>query len=121
MFMSHHQTTGQNHYIKVANKSFENVAELIYLGLMVTYQNCIHKEIKSRLNSGKTSYHAVQNVLPSCLLSENVKINIYKTCCFVWVWNLMSHHKGRTQMRVFENRTRRGTFGLKIKRLVKTA
>jgi hypothetical protein len=49
MYMSHHQTTGQNHYIKVANKSFENVADLMFLGLMVTYQNCICKEIKSRL------------------------------------------------------------------------
>jgi 23S rRNA maturation-related 3'-5' exoribonuclease YhaM len=26
MFMSCHQTIGQNHYIKVANKSFENEA-----------------------------------------------------------------------------------------------
>jgi hypothetical protein len=25
MFMSHHRTTGQNHYIMVDNKSFENV------------------------------------------------------------------------------------------------
>jgi hypothetical protein len=38
MFMSYHQTTGQNHYIKVpaANKFFENVAKLKYLE---TYQN----------------------------------------------------------------------------------
>jgi hypothetical protein len=33
MLMSHHQTTGQNHYIKAANnKSFENVAKFRYLG-----------------------------------------------------------------------------------------
>jgi hypothetical protein len=30
IFMSHHQTTGQNHYIKVTNKSFENVAFKIF-------------------------------------------------------------------------------------------
>jgi hypothetical protein len=28
MFMSRHQTAGQNHSIKVGNKSFENVAKL---------------------------------------------------------------------------------------------
>jgi hypothetical protein len=26
MYMSRHQTTGQNHYLKVANRTFENVA-----------------------------------------------------------------------------------------------
>jgi hypothetical protein len=35
MFISCHQTTGQNHYIKAANKSFENV-ELKRLGKMLT-------------------------------------------------------------------------------------
>jgi hypothetical protein len=51
MFMSRHQTTGQNHYIKVANESFENVAKLKYLGTTLTNQNLIYKEIKGRLNS----------------------------------------------------------------------
>jgi hypothetical protein len=27
MIMSRHQTTGQNHYMRVVNKSFENVAK----------------------------------------------------------------------------------------------
>jgi hypothetical protein len=49
---THHQTTGQNHYIKVANKSFENLAKFSYLGMTLTNQNCIHEEIKSRLNLG---------------------------------------------------------------------
>jgi hypothetical protein len=47
MFMSCHQTTGQNLYVKVANKSFDNVAELNHLGIMLTNQNCIREEIKS--------------------------------------------------------------------------
>jgi hypothetical protein len=77
--MSHHQTTGQNHYIKVANKYFENVAKFKYLGTTVTNQNYIHEEIKSRQNSGNTSYHAIQNPLSFHLLSKNIKIKIYKT------------------------------------------
>jgi hypothetical protein len=47
MFMSHHQTTKQNYYIKVANKSFENVAKFKYLGMKLTNQNYIHEKIKS--------------------------------------------------------------------------
>jgi hypothetical protein len=42
MSMSHHQSTGQNHCIKMANESFESMAELTYLGTVVTNQNCIH-------------------------------------------------------------------------------
>jgi hypothetical protein len=51
MFMSHHQTTKQNYCIKVANKSSENVANFKYLGMTLTNQNCILKEMKSRINS----------------------------------------------------------------------
>jgi hypothetical protein len=45
----------------------------------LTDQNCIHEEIKSRLNSGNACYHPVQSVLSSRLLSRNVKVKIYKT------------------------------------------
>jgi hypothetical protein len=88
MFMSRHQTTGQNHYIEVAYKSFENVERLKYLGKTVTNQNCIHEEIKGGINLGNVCYYAVQNILSSLLLSKNVKIKICKTiiftCCSEW-------------------------------------
>jgi hypothetical protein len=68
--MSRHQTPGQDKYTDVANKFFENVAKIKYLGMTITNKNCIHKKIKSRLNSGNACYHAVQDILSSSLLSK---------------------------------------------------
>jgi hypothetical protein len=79
MLLSHHQNAGQNHDIKIANRSFENVAQFKYLGTTVTNDNLIPEEIKWRLNMGNAHYHSVYNLLSSQLLSENVKIRIYKT------------------------------------------
>ena len=43
------------------------------------YRNSIPEKIKSRLRSGNTCYHSVQNLLSSRLLSKNLKIKIYRT------------------------------------------
>jgi hypothetical protein len=47
--------------------------------MTVTNQNLVQDEIKRRLNSGNACYHSVQNLVSSCLLSESLKIRIYKT------------------------------------------
>jgi hypothetical protein len=117
MFMSCHQTAGQSNYIRVANKSFENVAKFKYFGATLTDQNCIHEEIRSRLNSENACYHAVQNLLSSRMLSRNVKIKMYKTIILRVVfygcetWSLMLREEHR--LRVFENRELRRIFGPK--------
>jgi hypothetical protein len=66
------------HDIKIANRSFENVAQFRYLGMTVTNQFFIQEEITRRLNLGKACYNSFQNPLSSRLLSRNVKIRIYK-------------------------------------------
>jgi hypothetical protein len=61
---------GKMDYIKIANRSSENVAQFKYLGMTVTDQNLIQEEIKRRLNSVNACYHSVQNHLSSRLLSK---------------------------------------------------
>jgi hypothetical protein len=73
MIMSRHLNSGQNQNIRIANESFENVATFKYLGTILTNQNDIHDEIKSRLNSGNACYHSVQNPLSSRLISKKPK------------------------------------------------
>jgi hypothetical protein len=79
MLLPRYQNVGQNRDIKIANRSFETVSQLKYLGTTVTNQNLIQEEIKRRLNSCNACYHLVQNLLSFRLLSKNVKIIIYRT------------------------------------------
>jgi hypothetical protein len=107
MLLSHHQNAGQNHDIKIADRSFENVAQFKYLGMTVTNQNLID-EIKRRLNLGNACHHSAQNLLSSSLLSKKVKSRIYKTIILPVVLygpktgflKLREEHR----LRVFENR-----------------
>jgi hypothetical protein len=76
MLVSRCQKAGQRQSIKIGDRSFQSVAKFKYLGTTLTDQNCIHEEIKSRLNSGNARYHSVQTLLSSRLLSRNVKVKI---------------------------------------------
>jgi hypothetical protein len=73
MLLSPHQKAGQNHDIKIADRSFENVAVFRYLGTTITDLNLLQEEINRRLNLGNACYHSVQNLLFSRLLSKNIK------------------------------------------------
>jgi hypothetical protein len=82
------------------------VSQFKYLGTTVTNQNLIQEEIKRRFNSGKACYHSLQNLLSSRLLSENLKIRIYKTIilpvvlygCETWSLTVREEHR----LRIFE-------------------
>jgi hypothetical protein len=92
--MSRDRNAGQNGYIQIGNKPFEAVEQFKYLGTILTNQNYINEEIKSRLKSGNACYHSVQNLLSFSLLSRSVKIKIYRTIIVAVVY--MGVKLGRT-------------------------
>jgi protein associated with RNAse G/E len=51
-----YQKAGQKHSIKIANRSFEDVAKFKYLETTLTGQIFMHEEIKSMLNLGDGCY-----------------------------------------------------------------
>jgi hypothetical protein len=79
MVMSRDQNAGQNHNIKLNNKSFERVEQFKYLGTTLTDRNSIQEEIKSKLKWGNACYHSVQDLLSSSLLSKDTKVKIHRT------------------------------------------
>jgi len=95
--------------VRIENSTFKRVEGFKYLGTTLTHQNSIPEEIKSRLRSGNACYHSVQNLVPSRLLSKNLKIKIYIYRTIIlpvvlygyetWVLTLREERK----LRVFDN------------------
>jgi hypothetical protein len=102
MLLSHHQNAGQNHNIKIGNRSFGNVTQFKYLGMIVTNQNLIQVEIKRRLNSDNACYHSVQ-------IYKTIILPVVLDGCEAWSLTLREEHR----LRVFQNRVLRRIFGLK--------
>jgi hypothetical protein len=46
MLLYPHQNAGENHDLKIANRTFENVAQFRYLGMTITNKSMIQEEIK---------------------------------------------------------------------------
>jgi hypothetical protein len=68
--LSRRQNAGKNHNISIANRYFENVTEIKYLGMTVTNQNLIQEDIKSRLKSDNALCYSYLNPLTSCPLCK---------------------------------------------------
>ena len=76
MVMSRDQNAGQNHNIKIDDKSSERVEQVKYFGKTLMNRNSLYDEFKIILKSGNAFYHLLQNLLPPSLLSRNMKVDI---------------------------------------------
>ena len=76
MFMFCEHKSGEYYDISVGNKSFERVEQFIYLGTILTNQNPIHEEIKSRYKSGNAllSFGAEYFVFQFAIKSLKIEI-----------------------------------------------
>jgi hypothetical protein len=98
----------------IDNSFFEMVEESSYLGTTLTNQDSVQAGIKRGLESGNACYHLVQNFLSSSLLSENLKIKVYRieilhvVLCGFETWSLALREERR--LRVLENRVLRRIF-----------
>ena len=114
MVMSRDQNAGRSHNIKIDNRSFESVEQFRYFWTIITNQNSIQEEIKSRLKSGNAYYYSVQNILSSSFLYKILKIKIHRTIILSVVlygyetWSLTLREERR--LRVSENRVLRRIF-----------
>ena len=77
------------------------------MGTALKNQNCLHKEIKSQMNSENASYQSVQNLSSSYLSSNDVKSTIYRNMSFYVVYGCETRSltlKVKYTLRISENR-----------------
>jgi hypothetical protein len=108
--MSRNQDAGWSHSIKADNLNLWKSGKS-NLGTTLTNQNSVQEEIKSRLMLRNVCYGLVRNILSSNLLSNNIKIKIYRTIimpvglygCETWSLTLREEHR----LRMFQDRVLR--------------
>jgi len=59
--------------------TYEGVAEFIYLGMLISNDNSLQKEIQRRILAGNRTSFAAISLFRSRLLSRATKIRLYKT------------------------------------------
>jgi len=117
MVLFRDQSARGSHNLKTDNSSFERVEEFKYLATTSRSQDSIQELSTDRLRSGNACCQPVHKILPSSLLSSNLKIKIYENIIFPLVlygcktWSLTWREERR--LLVFENRVLRRIQGPK--------
>jgi hypothetical protein len=115
MLRDQHAVQNHNIYIYTGNKALERVEHFIYFGTYLMHQNSFHEEIKCSLQSGNACCYSVLNLLSSSLLSNNIRVKMYRSIilcavlyeCETWSTTVSEVYR----LRVFGNRVLRKIFG----------
>jgi hypothetical protein len=65
--------------VTINDVTYEEVAEFIYLGTLISNDNSVEKEIQRRIVAGSRTYFTAVSLFRSRLLSRVTKILLYKT------------------------------------------
>jgi hypothetical protein len=65
--------------VSINGVTYEGVAELIYLGMLISNDNSVEKEIQKRILAGNRTYFAAISLFRNRLLSRANKILLCKT------------------------------------------
>ena len=66
--------------LEIGGRSIENVAEFVYLGSLLTWDNDCNKEIKRRIARATGAMAGFKTIWNSRYISTQTKISIIKTC-----------------------------------------
>lgn len=98
-----------------ASSRFENVEEFRYLGSIVTRDNCVSEDVRSRIKAANVAYFQTRTLFSSRVLSWTTKTTLYKTLVRpvllygAEAWTLGTWD--RSALAVFENKMLRRIFG----------
>ena len=65
--------------VNINGVTYEGVAKFIYLGMLISNDKSVEKEIQKRILAGNRTYFATISLFRSRLLSRATKILLYKT------------------------------------------
>jgi hypothetical protein len=105
--------------VTINGVTYEGVTEFIYLGMLISNDNSVEKEIQKRILAGNRTYFAAIRLFRSTLLSRANKILLYKTLIRPVVsygaeaWTITKKKKDEQALLVFKRKIFRRIHGPK--------
>lgn len=121
--MTNAQQTGTNDLISVNNENIEYVKEYIYLGQLISTDDCMKKEIERRITNTWKRYWSLKEVMKDKDMPMKGKKKVYELCimpcllygCQTWALTELLENK----LKVCQNSIERSILGIKRRDRVK--
>jgi hypothetical protein len=79
MLSSRKSSSGQDRNIIINGATYKKCSSFKYLGSLITEDNNMKEEIRSRIAGGNRCYLALQRIFKARSLSKNLKLKVYRT------------------------------------------